>query len=71
MFWKKSHFGGAIANRRSAQSIVRGALALYGADQKRQALELISLLRSTEVFDDALVSVVESHFKVSNWTLPD
>jgi hypothetical protein len=40
-------------------------LALYGADREEEARRSISLLASADVFDDALVAIVNDHFGVS------
>ena len=71
MFGKADNFGGPIAKSTSAQAVLKGALALYGADRKKSAFELIGMLKSTSVFEDSLIDVVENHFGVSSWTLPD
>ena len=44
--------------------MVRGALALYGADRETEARESVSLLASANVFDDALEAIVNDHFGV-------
>ncbi len=41
----------------------------YGADRKAEARELVSLLKSPEVFETALAEIVNDHFGISNWTL--
>jgi hypothetical protein len=46
-------------------------LALYGADQRDSALKLVALLKSKEVFEKALEEIVNAHFGISHWTLPD
>jgi hypothetical protein len=68
---KADRFGGAIKAEASRQAILRGALALYGADQKDSAHELIALLNSKRVFEDALEEVVNVHFRTTDWTIPD
>jgi hypothetical protein len=45
-------------------------LALYGADQKDSALELIALLNSERVFEDALEEILNTHFRTTDWTIP-
>jgi hypothetical protein len=67
---QKGCFGGAIRTLASGQAVLRGALALYGADQKPSALELIALLKSKEVFDSSLIEIVNAHFRTTGWTLP-
>jgi hypothetical protein len=64
-------FGGAIKAEASRQAVLRGALALYGADQKDSARELIALLNSEKVFEQALEEVVNAHFRTTGWTIPD
>lgn len=67
----ENSFGGVIQNPESRRAVMRGALALYGSDQKKEACNLIRLLKSREVFESALREVVEEHFDVAGWTLPD
>jgi hypothetical protein len=67
---KDNRFGGGIRTQASGQAVLRGALALYGADQKPSALELIALLKSREVFDRALDEIVNAHLGTTGWTLP-
>jgi hypothetical protein len=50
---------------------VRGALALYGFGKTASARQLIKLLNSREVFENALVEIVNGHFEMKNWTLPE
>jgi hypothetical protein len=44
-------------------------LALYGADQRPRARELISVLKSQETFEEALCEIVNAHFRVTGWTV--
>lgn len=66
---KKSHFSGSLHKSTSRQAVIRGALALYGSDQKQAALDLLSLLRSLDVFYKALTEIVNEHFGVEGWEL--
>ena len=68
---KAKRFSGAIRSRDSRLAVVRGALALYGADQKQAARELVGLLKSRDVFEKAIVEIVNEHFGISGWILPD
>lgn len=65
----ESRFAGGIWRPASRQAVLRGALTLYGADRKAEARELISLLKSQEVFEKALAEIVNDHFGISGWTL--
>lgn len=65
----KSRFAGGIWRPTSRQAVLRGALALYGADRKAEGRKLISLLKSQEVFEKALTEIVNDHFGINNWTL--
>ena len=67
---KKDKFKGVIRAEESRQALVRGALAPFGADQKRAAVNLIALLKSQDVFERALEEIVNAHFEISGWTLP-
>jgi hypothetical protein len=68
---KRDRFSGVIRAEASRQAVVRGALALYGADQRESTLSLLALLKSQDVFEQALEEVVNTHFGISDWTLPD
>jgi hypothetical protein len=68
---KKDRFGGAVRSKASRQAVVRGALALYGFGKTASARELIKLLNSRDVFENALVEIVNEHFEIKRWTLPD
>lgn len=48
---------------------LRGALALYGSDQKEAARDLVALLASQEVPHQALEEVVNQHFDLTDWTI--
>lgn len=66
---KKSRFAGGISRPASRQAVLRGALALYGADCKAEAQELISLLKSSDIFEKALTEIINDHFGITDWTL--
>jgi len=68
---KKDRFGGTIKSKSSRKAVMRGALALYGYGEVAAARELISLMNSPDVFEKALSEVVNEHFEVKDWTLPD
>lgn len=68
---KKDRFGGGIKSQRSRQAVVRGALALYGAGKVSATRELLKLLKSPEVFEKALAEIVNEHFGLTRWTLPE
>jgi hypothetical protein len=68
---KKDRFGGAVRSKSSRKAVLRGALALYGYGKNGAARELISLLNSRDTFDKALTEVVNEHFEVKGWTLPE
>lgn len=65
----KSRFKGTLKKRTSRQAVLRGALALYGSDQKEAARDLVSLLSSQEVLHQALEEVVKQHFDLTGWTI--
>jgi hypothetical protein len=67
---KKDRFTGVIRAQDSRSTLMRGALALYGADQKRAARDLIALLKSQDIFEQALTEIINAHFQISDWTLP-
>jgi hypothetical protein len=64
-------FTGGIRTEASRKAVLRGALALYGADQRASALDLVALLHSKEVFEAALQEIVNDHFDISGWTLEE
>lgn len=68
---KKDRFTGSLHKPASRRSTLRGALALYGSDQLVAARNLVSLLQSREVFEKALIEVIEEHFQISGYQLPD
>ena len=51
--------------------MARCALALYGYGKTAAARELIALLNSPDTFEKALTEVVNEHFEIKDWTLPD
>ena len=63
------HFCDGLKNPASGQSVLRGALALYGAEQVQAARDLISLLPSQEVFREALIEIIKEHFKIDGYDL--
>ncbi|MGY3484439.1 hypothetical protein ACVW1C_002322 [Bradyrhizobium sp. USDA 4011] len=68
---KADNFGGALVRPLSAEAALMGALALYGSDQRKAALELVGMLKSNSVFEKALVNIIEKHFGVNGWSLPE
>ncbi|PWU02069.1 MAG: hypothetical protein C5B53_02125 [Candidatus Melainabacteria bacterium] len=64
---KSSRFTGCIKSEESRKAVLRGALALYGADQKASALELCALLKSEEIFETTLEEIINDHFDISGW----
>lgn len=65
---KNARFEGEITELKSSKAIVRGALALYGADRGVEARKLTRLLKSEAVFQTALEALVNDHFNIANWT---
>jgi hypothetical protein len=63
----QGEFGGPIATGSKCQDVVRGSLALYGADQDDQARRLLALISSKETFLDALKDLIRGHFDDPNW----
>jgi hypothetical protein len=68
---KKERFGGVVKSESSRQAVARGALALYGSGKVTAARELIKLLKSRSVFEKALTEIVNEHFALRGWTLPE
>ena len=68
---KKDRFGGPVRAESSRKAVLRGALALYGYGKTAAAKELVALLNSQSSFEKALIEVVNKHFDVKNWTIPD
>lgn len=66
---RKSLFSGKLKSKPHRQAVVRGALALFGADQHSSAFELLSLLKSKKTFESALEEIVNDHFQISGWSL--
>jgi hypothetical protein len=38
---------------------------------RKAALELVGMLKSNSVFEKALVNIIERHFGVNGWSLPE
>jgi hypothetical protein len=68
---KKDRFGGGIKSEASRQAVVHGALALYGSGNTTAARALLELLKSADVFEEALAEIVNGHFGMTRWTLPE
>lgn len=68
---RDDRFRGGIKTQASRQAVLRGALALYGADKKKPALELVALLQSENIFEKALEEIVNAHFGTTGWTIPE
>jgi len=68
---KKERFGGVVKSESSRQAVAKGALALYGAGKATAARELLKLLKSPSVFEKALAEIVNEHFGITSWTLPE
>ena len=66
---KSKRFTGEIKKSAPRQAILRGALTLYGSDQKTTAKELISLLTNRDVFEKALCELVIEHFGWSDYRM--
>jgi len=65
------NFGGPIAADVECQNVVRGALALFGADQFDQARALLALISSKDPYSRALKEVIRAHFKDPQWEPSD
>ena len=68
---KKERFCGVIKKATSRKSVLRGALALYSTEQDQAAKDLVSLLHSQEVFEKAFIEIIEEHFNLDDYKLPD
>lgn len=66
----EEHFCDGLKNPASGQSVLRGALALYGAEQDQAAKALISLLHDPEDLEQALIEIIEEHFGIDGYHLP-
>ena len=66
----KERFSDGLKNPASGQSVLRGALALYGAEQVQAAKDLTSLLHSPEDLEQALTEIIEEHFDIDDYQLP-
>ena len=67
---KRKYFSGPISTEQSAEAILVGAPALYGMERLDEAKELISQLKSQDVFSEALVDLVKLHFRLEDYELP-
>jgi hypothetical protein len=68
---KRERLGGSIKSESSRHAVVRGALALYGSGKITAARALLKLLKSPDVFEEALTEIVNAHFGMTRWTRPD
>jgi hypothetical protein len=68
---RRDWYGGAIRSAASGKAVLRGALALYGTGKRKAARELIALLHSRKVFEKALTELVNEHFNITAWTIPE
>ena len=66
----EADFGGALHLPASCDKVVTGALALYGMDQSSSTGELLTLLKSADGFNKALVAKIQHHFGVPDWAAP-
>jgi hypothetical protein len=66
----EADFGGTLHVPASCDKVVTGALALYGMDQFGSTLKLLTLLRSADGFDKALVAMARRHFDIPDWVAP-
>jgi hypothetical protein len=66
----KADFSDGLHLPASCDKLVTGALALYGMDQLGSTLELLTLLKSADGFNKALVAIVQRHFGVPDWVAP-
>ncbi len=64
-------FAGTINNPGSRRAVVKGALALFGMDQKTSAQDLISLLASGDTLKETLTEIVRQHFATPGWMPED
>ncbi|XNO40669.1 hypothetical protein ACL2DZ_00490 (plasmid) [Sinorhizobium meliloti] len=65
---KNTRFEGEITSLKQSKAIVKGALALYSADQGGDARKLTRLLKDEVTFKAAFEAVVNEHFDISGWT---
>lgn len=68
---KDDRFGGAMRLESSRKAALRGALSLYGSGQIPAARELVSLLKSKNIFKMGLTEIVNEHFDISGWTIEE
>jgi hypothetical protein len=64
-----TEFEGTLRSSASCESVVLGAFALYAADQKIAARDLLALIASSDHFEKALTSIIRQHFKMPDWEL--
>jgi hypothetical protein len=68
---KRDRFGGAIRSESPGKAVLRGALVLHGCGKTAAAKDLVRLLNSRDTFESALTEVVNEHFGIKRWTLPE
>ena len=68
---REKNFFGVIRKAKSRRAVLLGALALYGAEQDQAAKELVALLYSRDVFEEALVEIIRKKLCVPDYKLED
>src|SRR5262249_37023799 len=61
------NFTNVVRSDGNCQTIVRGALALYGLDQADEARALVALMPSKDKFTNALKAIIRQHFGDAGW----
>jgi hypothetical protein len=57
-------FTGPVTSRKDARDLVRAASLLLAFDQRDRARAVMSLIASTDIFDDALECILQKHFSL-------
>jgi hypothetical protein len=60
-------FDGAINSAEACVRILKGAVALYGMDKVQEAQNLVNLIASADLFNNALKALIRVHFGNPDW----
>ena len=62
-------FAGGIKKAKSRHAVLLGALALYGGEEDQVARELVALLNSQDIFEKALVEIIQEKLDIEDYEL--
>ncbi|MGO8595594.1 hypothetical protein ACDA55_07700 [Rhizobium ruizarguesonis] len=60
---------GSVRKEPDAVALVRGAMALHGANQRDRARDVVRQLADVDVLEKAIETIVVTHFELPRWSL--